>query len=488
MVELIKYFFIELNNLYIFFKLLGIKVTNRIILSGAVYSLIIAGIIKYVRVYAPMLTIIILIISTMVYIIFSYRMSLQTLIITSIISVAGSYGVYFVLTFCFVTLFHFIFTSLFNFEISNEIINVVVGLFEIILSYKLSHTKRFKNGIASLKQRGTNTVGILISLLILFIATLLIPSIEANWIWLIPIFVLLTLSFLLYLWWVTRIKKSYLEKIRSREIEILQKELEAKENEINNLHEHNDALASIIHKDNKLIPAMESAVRDCLTMILSDDNINDTITKATMLLEQLDKMTQDRTGILTEYERTNTHISNTNILSIDILFSYLYKKAEQKQITLTYILSGDIKKLIDNHINETELQTLFADLIENAIIATQESVIRNITVNINIESSIPEIAFYDTGISFTINTLSQIGLTRVTTHKAQNGSGIGLMTTFDILQKCKASFELEEYAINETYTKRISLCFDGLNEYRIKSPRMEEIDNTIKRIDLTLIS
>ena len=70
-----------------------------------------------------------------------------------------------------------------------------------------------------------------------------------------------------YCWWRFRITRDYREKLRQAELKALQNELIEKDNRIRELEENNDSLAKIIHKDNKLIPAMELAVCEYLEMM-----------------------------------------------------------------------------------------------------------------------------------------------------------------------------------------------------------------------------
>jgi hypothetical protein len=58
--------------------------------------------------------------------------------------------------------------------------------------------------------------------------------------------------------------KTYLARLRTEEIRALENIVREKEQRIAQLEQQNEALSRIIHKDNKLIPAMELAVREFL--------------------------------------------------------------------------------------------------------------------------------------------------------------------------------------------------------------------------------
>ena len=69
-----------------------------------------------------------------------------------------------------------------------------------------------------------------------------------------------------------------------------------------------------------------------------------------------------------------------------------------------------------------------------------------------------------------------MGKKRVTTHKGEGGSGIGLMTMFEILNKYKASYRLDESPDKDGFTKCVKIILDnlhtvtrGTNEKQIKA-------------------
>ena len=89
---------------------------------------------------------------------------------------------------------------------------------------------------------------------------------------------------------------------------------------------------------------------------------------------------------------------------------------------------------------------------------------------------------YDTGVEFEIETLLKLGLEPVTTHKNTGGTGIGFISTFETINKCKASLIIQERNRKNTndYTKAVIIRFDGKKEYRIKSYRADEIKKQAK--------
>ena len=128
---------------------------------------------------------------------------------------------------------------------------------------------------------------------------------------------LFLIGLLLYCWWRFRITRDYREKLRQAELKALQIE---KDNRIRKLEENNDALAKIIHKDNKLIPAMELAVCEYLETEATDD---DTRKKGEQLASGLKTMAQDRKGTLNSYRHDEQALPVTGVCVLDALFTYM---------------------------------------------------------------------------------------------------------------------------------------------------------------------
>ena len=205
------------------------------------------------------------------------------------------------------------------------------------------------------------------------------------------------------------------------------------------------------------------------------------------MLEQLESMTRERSGILNTYEHKNKVLPSTNVPSIDTLMSYMLQKSNGYQIEFDLTVSGSVKYLVQNILDETDLRTLLADFMENAIIATKQCERRKILVHIGIVNEIYTIDVFDSGISFTAETLLHIGQMRFTTHKKDGGSGIGLMSTFEIARKYQSSFIIEELDSRDLFVKKVSMCFDQLGQYRVKTNQAENVHLLSRRNDVILI-
>lgn len=154
------------------------------------------------------------------------------------------------------------------------------------------------------------------------------------------------------------------------------------------------------------------------------------------------------------------------------------------QIAFNFTLNANINYMMTKIIDEDSLNTLIADIVENAIIATRNQLTKNILLSIDLENNCYCINIFDSGIPFESDTFLYIGKKRYTTHQNSGGSGIGLMTTFEILKKYSASFIIDETINATTYTKKIAICFDALSQFRVKSTRDDVIAISSQRNDI----
>ena len=176
-----------------------------------------------------------------------------------------------------------------------------------------------------LYQIGSSATGFILSCFILLIVTIIsfydsIPDMQ----FLFLLIALFLIGLLLYCWWRFRITRDYREKLRQAELKALQNELIEKDNRIRKLEENNDALAKIIHKDNKLIPAMELAVCEYLEAGTTD---GDTRKKGEQLASGLKTMAQEsRKKVSTRSGTVSTRLTppaekTAKVLDLDFLLS-----------------------------------------------------------------------------------------------------------------------------------------------------------------------
>lgn len=362
------------------------------------------------------------------------------------------------------------------------------GIIQYILLKLLFKIKRLQNGMPFLLNTSFLSFGSTLCLIIIiyiFIAVALDPKyFPTN---LVVMLSLLLLAIALLIWWRHKITQSYVEKLRVDEVELLYKEISDKDLEIEKLHAHNEQLSGIIHKDNKLIPAMEMAVRNYLqtAALMKPEDARQT---GAELLGKLERMAEERTGIIHTYQENFSYRQRSGLISIDAIVDYMENRASTLGIKYHYQFDKTLKEMLPAFITEDDAMHLLSDLIENAIIAATHSERKNIHIHIGFIRSILFIDISDSGIPFTPETYEKFGNIQYTTHAEHGGSGIGLMDIAKLKKQYQFSLQIYEYPENETiYTKKIRILFDRKAHYLIQSYRAKELRSAILRNDLHVI-
>ncbi len=484
MLELfIKYFVIIFCIFYIYRKLLYIKISTRMQIIHLLCSAFLAVFVYFTiptltfLVFFPILLIVILLV-------YQYENNWKITVVTTLISFGLSYLIFFLAVLLVLPAG----VLMMAFHISEQVNDVIsfflIGGIQFLLVWLVFHIKRFRKGMPFLKKENIYTPGIWISISILISIASLYLNPTAKGVVLFFCFIFVS-GMLLFFWWKNGLSVTYTTRRHQNEITQLESQLQQKEEKIQKLTENNAALARIIHKDNKLIPAMEYSVKE-LYRILQQDSMKpeEVRQQAADLLLHLEKLSAERTGILSGYEKAHKYLPQTGNVAVDSIIRYMCQKALQQEAHFDFLLNGSVKYLLETEITEEQLTTLIADLIENALIAERTSSTKNILLGINIKSQMYVLDVYDSGVPFAPEVIAHMGQQQITTHADTGGSGIGLMETIHIARTCHASVEICELAETH-YTKCVSIHFDGLEEIRIRSNRPEVLALSENRRDIS---
>jgi signal transduction histidine kinase len=467
---IIKYFAILVNSFYVYIKLQHITINKKLFFKFLLFSLLFTPLIYLLRLYAGPLSILIIVAISTVFLRFIFNTGFASSFNVSVISFGIAYVAYFLALVCITFFKVTIFIDVENVYLRDILVVIATSIFELLLAYILFKIRRLRKGIPSIIKYSSSDISTYLSFSLLFAFSSFDISQSTELVFIIPMFFILICGVTVIFWWRSRLTRKYIEDTKAREMEGQQKTIQEKDEEIWRLKQHNDELAKIIHKDNKLIPAMELAVREHL-MSAESDECDALVLKGRQLLEQLESISRERTGIVISYETTSKRLPLTNVLSIDALMTYMLQKAKAAYIDFDLSVTGSIKYMIESVITEQDLNTLLADLIDNAIIATKEREKKHILSSVGICDDFYRIDIFDSGAPFKAETILNLGLKRTTTHSEDGGSGIGLMTAFQILHKYRASFEIDDSISNSLFIKKVSVCFDAFGQFRVKTNR-----------------
>lgn len=478
--NIFKMIIITLYTYFVYIKITNYKDLNfSKVLIGLFSSLILSLIFSFVDLYINGL-IMFPVICFVIGIIASYitKKPIGYCIITSVMAFCITYFIYWIS----VLFAGAVIVQLPFLHFAKRLISLLfISLIMFCILHLFFSLKRFKNGFNFLNNtENVSNIG-MYALLFFGILLLLYGILKEMKIDFVSISICvgsILIVFVLIIWIKTQITKHYEDKMKIKALDILSDELHEKDESISKLKVENLKFSEIIHKYNRRFSALENSIINTL-------NSNFTTEASSELSIMLDDLKSISSKFSNEVQVANNslHIPLTNVRSIDNIFNYMASQASDNNINFNLKVNDSILPLIDTIISKDDLETLIGDHLSDAIIAinSSNSSKRNIMCVLGIVDNCYEFSISDTGMDFEINTLLNLGLERITTHKDNGGSGIGFMTTFDTLHRCKGSLIIEEYnSKNSNYTKSIIFRFDGKCEYKIRSYRADKIRKQAK--------
>lgn len=467
----LKLFILSNLTLYIYYKITASKeitVSNSVlcIFSNLIVALVYAWTEKYVVSMAIMAGF--LIILGMLTSIFIKNRS-SNFWLAYVVSFCFAYIIYLV-SVCIISLLMYFIAK----ASKTSLISIVlIFVCSFAISHLIFNTRRLKAGINFIKNFRGNRNTVLVIAVILFcllvMRDLFQKADKGSQILRLLVFAVIVGFFVVFYVVSQLITKHYRNNIRDRNINIQKEEIDANEKVIGELKEQNLKLATTIHKYNHRLSALENSIRKVM-----DSSNTEFAKELAIVLEQTKKVKTQ----FAEETKVSVPLPTTNVIAIDNMLEYMRNECIKSGIDFTVKLSDSVVWLLEKYISEDKFETLLGDHIKDAIIAinAKPSGYKSIMVLIGVVDNAYELTIYDTGIEFEIPILLNLGISAITTHKDEGGTGLGFMTTFETLKSSKASLVIEEYDKRVTnYTKSVTIRFDGKCEYRIYSYRAEEI-------------
>lgn len=357
------------------------------------------------------------------------------------------------------------------------------GIIAFILCVILLNIKRFRNGFQFFQEERNLGLGLALSEIVMILKCInLRDNKEQDYIFFIFTMGVIISGFGLYLWIRRSITAHYRERLQLKSEERYKEILGERDKEIEKLNQSNAYLAKIVHRDNHLM----SNVNTSIDMYFNSD---DEAYKET-LLRELQTLAKERNEVINKEQLESKLLPSTENLLIDGAINDLYIKAAAHGIDFNLTVTSTVDEIIGKYISQTDLQTLLCDHIKDAIIAVDsygESG-GKILVNLSKQNDNYCIDIYDSGVAFEPDTLSKLGMERVTTHADSGGSGIGFMTTFETIKKAYASLIITEFEHRSPFSKSVSFRFDGESAFIINSYRKDELQQLITRNDVIYLS
>lgn len=460
----LKYLFIICGSTYAFPKILNLSTSqsSKSALLLSVHTLLLPLGVCFLREYAISLSLIMMAIVSVCTFRFSYKIDFSRAIVAVLLSYGISYSVHAISSLAISVILYF-FASL-----AYSLIFVLTGgCIHLLFVYFLFRIKRLRHGLSFLDDIRYSNTGVFISISILIVFSFIGLQQDDQLIYDIFTASIFLCGVILWFWWKTCMTHRYLAQLHARDLDSANRTAAVQQNEIEALQKENEELSKIIHKDNKLIPALTLSVREFLDMVARNENQQVRVSWTQELLEQLDQISHERYDALRNYESVNKKLPSCGLPVLDALLAYMLWKSSAANIDLDLAVWNSLKPITETAVTEQDISTVLADLIENAIIAVSHAKSqKRILVEVGLTEGHYFISVSDSGVPFPEEVLENWGIQRITTYAGCGGSGIGMMSTYDICKRYGASFSIKNFGSDMPYSKRIMICFDNANQFR----------------------
>ena len=366
------------------------------------------------------------------------------------------------------------------FKIKISTINfMLIALIDIILMLFFLKMKRLKNGLVFLNNNVCNNyidiIVINISMTII-LAYCILGNYYGNLTMNLTVsFVILTI--IMFIMIQKTLILYYKQKLLEKTMADYEEKIKQKDEIIKELSEEKFKISKVNHEFYNRQKSLEKAVKDFI------NNTSTEMGNELTIINKINNLSKEYSNKMEKIKQVEK-LPLTDVEEIDEMFKYMQSECIKNNIDFRLKIEGNIISLINNIIEKDRLVTLIGDHLRDAIIAinSRTNKFKSIIAILGIKDKYYEFCVYDTGVEFEIETLLKLGLEPVTTHKNTGGTGIGFISTFETINKCKASLIIQERNRKNTndYTKAVIIRFDGKKEYRIKSYRADEIKKQAK--------
>ena len=374
-----------------------------------------------------------------------------------------------------------------KYEIPWVLIRLLVGIVHIFLISSCFRIPRLRKGMKFLYYIPSYNLGLVscISLFMLFIMFCELKTRAETYIYFF-MSVSLFLGFLLIYWWNYHITQTYRKFLHKNEIDSLNLLIEEQKQEIVYLKSENDKLSRLIHKDNKLLPALSLAIMNSYEIKTAPDfsalNVDSSI------YIKLKQLYAEREKAVSTYQQEILRLPQTAFDSVNAILSYMQTESLKHNIPFHVMLFDNLASTIPAAITENDFTHMLSDLLSNAINACKDIPSSSVQVYLGSMENIPTIKVLNMGNVFDAEVLKDLGLARHTTHADTGGSGIGLMDIWSIKERYRATLLIDEIANDSNTYTCVNILFNHKKHYIIQSNRHKELSSYINRPDIMIIS
>ena len=364
---------------------------------------------------------------------------------------------------------------------------IFAGIIQFLLIYTCFRIPRLRKGMNTLYNIPFGNIGSTICITFIMFLNMYAQAQTYSETYILNCTALiLIVCFLLIYWWNYHITQTYRKLLRKSEVDSLNLLLEEKNQEITYLRNENEKLSSIIHKDNKILPALNMAIMNSYNNQTALDFSSTDVTSS--LYQKIIQHYKEREEIVANYQKEIMHLPQTSFDSVNAILSYMQTESLKYNIPFQVMLFDNLDSTIPIEIAEDDFIHILSDLLANAINACKDISSASIQVYLGKMDGISTIKILNTGNTFAIEVLKDLGLARHTTHADTGGSGIGLMDIWKIKEQYGATLLIDESVVASTTYTCVNILFNHKKHYIIQSDRDKELCSHINRPDIMIIS
>ncbi len=475
LLALIKYTAMFMCILYAFTKLLRIKLKAWDLFDIPLFAGLSAGL-YFVKVYIEMLVPIGFLIFGTLFLLLRFRKTFYETATVSTISLGISIAM---MLPSFIIGLPITFALYF---IKNEAIKLIlaqlaVSAVQIAGTLLLFRIKRLRSGIYPKSKNATFDILLYLSVICIF--TLMLLYAEATQYRLrIALLVIALCGLLLIIWWRRHITYKYREALEQQNINRLENSIE--EYKINTAEK--DLQLAVY---SKTFHYLNKAVPDC-ALLAESAAAQTACADACAARDMLQRILREMN--LANEKCSLQNIPQTGVREIDASIIQLFTAAEHKNFDVSADICEDVESwFAEGRLLKDDIHILFRYLLDNATISALGSPNAKVCAELKRDlNQNPLIRIYDSGSEFDEEVLSKLGLEQITTRAGVGGSGIGLFTVFQILNKYGASFTLDEAPERDGFTKLIEVAFDGRHSLTVRTCRESVATACAARKDMTV--
>lgn len=465
---------------YIFMKAINHSASRKYMIFSILWCILLGVLYAIIPLEVPYsLVIVIYCMASILFIIYVVKLESYTVISAFLLSFGIGYALYYAASFIiglvfmpFASVDYMTGTTI---DYNNPIHLLIYSLtsaLQLVLSLMLFRIRRFKSGFPFLFKGYANIIAFITAgtmLILVMWGKSLTEEINVYtaYLYLSGLFII---GVGVYLWIKRGIRMVYRKKQEARGIELLERELAGQQEENRRLITQNDILRAANHKIQHRLAALERSV------IAMSGCSMDAGEELTVTLEDIKRIARDYQNDISRLEGKQV-LPSTKIKMLDDVFKDFSARFTAAQIDFKLTVNGSIPYMTENIIEQSKLETMIGDHLQNALVAIHASgnTFRSVWAIMGVTEGCYELSVLDSGIPFEVDTLVRLGAERVTTHAENGGSGIGFMTTFECLRECNASLVIcEKRPSSSDYTKSVTIRFDGQSQYIIETYRFGE--------------